>query len=1419
MQGQLFTSDYLLRGIMKSAAWEATKTPEYAAFRVSLVSALGKRSADDSLVEAQTESEIVAPILNALGFTDAWLPQINLSKKGREDVPDYLLFADAPRKAEALKLPDDKRPKLGIALVEAKRWQRELDRRDDSGGDTTKKLDFGAPSSQMLRYLSRADVASDRAIKWGMLTNGGTWRLYYQDARSRSEEFLELNIAAALGVAGVERDLLAPPDEDVLKLFYLLFSRAAFLPQAWDTGLRTLHQIALNEARLYEEQVSESLGKRVFAEVFPQLANALVDSDLQKVKDRNGQLSREYLEEVREAALVLLYRLLFVLYAEDRRLLPVADVRYKPYSLSKLREEIADAIDKRVVHSSRAKNYWNTLNDLFEIIAQGDDKVGMPAYNGGLFERARAPLLARVGVPDDAMAKVIDALSRRVEDISKPRINYRDLSVSHLGGIYERLLEYALVQEASAIAARPASFARKVSGSYYTHDDLVRLILDEAVGRLADEKLAAFHAQMEAFRTRKSLRPNEWEALEAVDPAAQLLELKICDPAMGSGHFLVALVDWLAGRVLEAIETVEESVNAMPWASHLVDQGKPYSSPLIARLAHIRVSIKKAGDEHGWALDDRQLDDRHIVRRMILKKVIFGVDKNPMAVELAKVALWLHTFTVGAPLSFLDHHLKCGDSLHGEKLGPIQAEIRERGAMFDEGNLASLAAAAKSLEEVADLTDTSIAEAHESKRLADEAEANMAHVHALLSFWRALRWLVPGWPEKFRKTKVKAGQEPTQTQLAIAEIFNPSRNIVLVADAGRIEGSGPSVDAANALLAQARALATRERFFHWWTAFPNVWKDGGGGFDAVIGNPPWDMLQMQEVEWFSERLPAVAMQVRAADRKAAILREEKRKSPVWNDFVAASGRSDAEQRVVRECGEYPMLSEGRSNLFKLFVERAQFLVQPQGIVGLLTPSGIAADKGASAFFRSITSPPEQDLFGDKGTRLAAFFDFENRSNPSGSYFPDVDSRFKFCAFIFGGMSRRFDSAKCGFFLHSLDDIASGDRVLHLGAEDFARVNPNTGAAPIFRTKRDAEITSRIYAENPVLVRHGFDDKDRVISEEKAWPVRYFQGTFNMTSDSEHFKTRTELQSLGFVPAAQNRWKNGKIEALPLYEGKMVQMFDHRAADIVLNNENLHRAAQQEAIQESAKQQPDRFPSPQFYTLAVHVEKSVRDTVIAFKDVTAPTNMRTMIAAFVPYTGFGNTLPYLKSDEPLSKQCLLLANLCSSTFDFVARQKVQGQHLNWYIVEQLPVIAPDRFEHPLDSLAISIPAAQKAPKTREISPETVADFIRAEVLALTYTAHDMAAFATDMGYVGADGKVKPPFVWNTHDRSHRMARLDAIFMKLYGMSEDDAAYILSTFPIVREKDEKAHGRFRAQDLILTYMRALDAGALTHADVVE
>ena len=1401
MQGQLFTQDFLQRGIGETLPYQALDDATFDRFRAALRSIYHSLNAHSTRNEAQTEQALIEPVLVELGWHGLTTRQVNMSVKGREDVPDLLLYADdADAAAADAEHEEHRRYRHGIAVLEAKRWMRPLDR-----GDAAEPTDPGAPSSQMLRYLSRADVVSDRAVKWGVLTNGAVWRLYYQDARSRVEEFFELDLAFALGVPGVQGEVDGVKPDHALRLFFLLFNRAAFLRQeGWDSGERSFHAFALDESRRYEEKVSQDLGARVFTEVFPRLAQALAEGDLQAQKHEIGygqfrrqQYTREYLDEVRESALVFLYRLLFLLYAEDRHLLPVGDKRYHAYSVRRLRDEVSEKVEAGLKWSSTMPKLWLALQGAFTLVDQGDDDIGMPAYNGGLFARSRAPLLERTLVPDAVMAPIIDALSRRTEDLLHAWINYRDLAVSHLGSIYERLLEYVLVHEVQAeddyrdkpeidrIVAQPASFARKVSGSYYTHDDLVQLILRESVGLLAHERLTAFDRQIDRYRKKTSLNPGDWDVLDRLDPASAILELKFCDPAMGSGHFLVALVDDLAGRVLEAVDTAAQSVAEQPWAAHLVERGQSWVSPLVARMAAIRATIRQTANTRHWAVTDAQLDDRHIVRRMILKKTIFGVDKNPMAVELAKTALWLHTFTVGAPLSFLDHHLKCGDSLHGERLETVLGGMQSVGTLFQMSELTRLEVAAKGLEQVAEFTDVDIAEAELSKSLAAEAKSQLAPLNALLDFWRAMRWLVPGWPVDSTARLGKLGDAPLRA--ALGELLSPARNLVAVLVAGRIDGEGEAIAAANDLLAQVRALAVREQFFHWWTAFPTVFKTGGGGgFDAVIGNPPWDRIKLQEVEWFAERDPKIAMQARASDRKRLIGELQKAGAPVAAQYAEATLRAEANARVLAKAGDFPLLGGGDVNLYSLFVERAQALVEPTGLVALLTPSGIAADKGAAEFFRSISTTG----------RLGALFDFENKK----VFFPDVHASFKFSTIVFGGAQRRFGESRCAFYLHRLEDLDDPARVLALTAEDFALVNPNTGAAPIFRTQRDADITTRIYRANPVLVqRSELNPATNQRTERKVWPVKYVR-MFDMTNDSKLFHTRAELETQGFASAGLNRWRNGDAEAVPLYEGKMVQMFDHRAADVVIHAENLHRAAQQEPIAAALKAQPDRYPLPQFFVRRTDVDEVAGlSYCVGFKDVTAPTNMRTMIAALVPASGYGNTLPILWPDGAASAAnyvhfaTLLLANLASTAFDYLARQKVQGQHLNWFILEQLPVIAPERFD-------------------AQIGGVKIAEFIRDQVLHLSYTAHDLAPFARDLGYVNADGSVKPPFVWNDEDRRARLAALDGLFMHLYGLNEDDAAYILDTFPIVREQDTAAFGRYRTKDEVLAQLRDIGSGAL-------
>ncbi|MBC6417217.1 MAG: restriction endonuclease, partial [Rhodospirillales bacterium] len=398
-----------------------------------------------------------------------------------------------------------------------------------------------------------------------------------------------------------------------------------------------------------------------------------------------------------------------------------------------------------------------------------------------------------------------------------------------------------------------------------------------------------------------------------------------CDPAMGSGHFLVSLVDVMADRVIAAMAEAELDVPEA-WGDYL--------SPLGERIDAIRKIILANAEERNWTIGKEQLDDRHIVRRMVLKRCIYGVDKNPMAVELAKVALWLHTFTVGAPLSFLDHHIRCGDSLFGSwvKRGIDKAAAHGTPLLLHEPMERALRAAPK-MQSVEGLTDAEIAEAQRSADLFAEIEDMTAPLDALLKLIHALDWLDIG--DKDRKSALRGffdGQfgDPLEIALGRRTPVRPGAK----AREETIEGqltAAEKFDLFHQVFAAARTLIAEENFLNWQVAFPGIWSAWEadrltGGFHAVIGNPPWDRMKLQQVEWFAGRRPEIAKAVRAADRKTLIAALEAAGDPLAQDYARASGRAEAGTRMARKGGDYPLLSGGDVNLYSLFVERAMTLV-------------------------------------------------------------------------------------------------------------------------------------------------------------------------------------------------------------------------------------------------------------------------------------------------------------------------------------------------------------------------------------------------------------------------------------------------------------------------------------------------------------
>lgn len=882
-QGLLFSDHFLRDGIKSMPEYGALITDgntRVAAMAQAMRGTFEKFPIDRHPDETQTEDDLIYPVLDALGWNrDRWLAQARAAKKGRADVPDMLLFAaaDDKQRANTEKNAGD-RYRHGIAIVENKRWQRPLDRKD-KGRARSKDEDDEVPSTQMLRYLSRAETLSDRRIQWGVLTNGRLWRLYHQGAKSRSEEYVEIDLPVLLGIERVPPDLFAPKADERehwLRVLVLLFGRESFTKSG--DGGRSFHQVALDEGRRWEERVADDLSRIVFGKLFPALATALDEAHPAPVRPR----SPTYLAEIKQSALILLYRLLFILYAEDRDLLPVRDKRYDDYALSGKRDDIARRLDNNDAFSRRASNYFRHVRDLCRIIDGGDAELGVPSYNGGLFAVSTAPLLDRIEIPDVVFAQIVDDLSRHDDGTRKRRINYRDLSVQQLGSIYERLLEFDLIEDDGAIKVAGDQEGRKGSGSYYTPEELVRLILERTIGPLLAERMTAFQAK--ADELAKSSRPKSDRLAEilALDPATRFLDIKVCDPAMGSGHFLVSLVDYLADHILEAIAVA-------PRLLRFADAEHPYVSPLTERIEQVRKRILALAKTRNWRVEEAQLDDRRLIRRMILKRVIHGVDKNPMAVELAKVALWLHTFTVGAPLSFLDHHLHCGDSLLGAWVRPTADWLESRGSLLINRYIGPAERTAATMAEIETITDTDIAEVEDSKAKYETIAEATGPLAAFLSLVQAERLMgvfdaapakrppsvadlergkaTPAAIARARKqwaayepalafqgvldgtygdpVRIAAGSDTVASAAMVEQLAllpdDPPDQAALFGDAQADERRRMR---AHKLVERARAIAEEQRFLHWEVAFPNVWRNWmskapAGGFDAVIGNPPY----------------------------------------------------------------------------------------------------------------------------------------------------------------------------------------------------------------------------------------------------------------------------------------------------------------------------------------------------------------------------------------------------------------------------------------------------------------------------------------------------------------------------------------------------------------------------------------------------
>lgn len=1047
----------------------------------------------------------------------------------------------------------------------------------------------------------------------------------------------------------------------------------------------------------------------------------------------DGTLSKDdYFQQL----LRLIYRLIFVFTVEERGVLHPQDdsaealaarrAYAEGYALTRLREL---CLKRRA--RTRHDDQWQAIRIVFRGLAQGEPRLALPAL-GGLFAPQQCTDLDNANLDNAHLLTGLQHLRWAVvaqgKGSSLTPVDYRNMGPEELGSVYESLLELV---PAIDLPARTFGFiglteegstagnARKLTGSYYTPDSLVQQLIKSALEPVIAQRLAD--------------HPD--------NPTAALLSIRVIDPACGSGHFLLA-----AAR----------------------------------RLAEELAQLRSLSDGQEGAIKPQ--DYRHALREVI-SHCIFGVDRNPMAIELARMALWLEGFTEGRPLGFLDHHLQVGDALLGltdltaleygiskDAFKPLSGDDRETCRELNKANTQAL----KQLEQQRKSPQFSLAlEQNNSLTALQALEAlpqdNLQHISAKQRAYQdflqhsknsplhhAADLLVGAY--LLEKTPDSQDKIPTTASLMLELMAQPDNH-----HAQHLQQR-----------AAAQAACRAASVFHWPLAFPQVFAQGG--FDCVLANPPWERIKLQEEEFFATRNADVAQAKNKAERSQRIqwlsegmlaahlhglahnisLEEQQ----LYREFIQARREAEASSVFAHvkgnDGGRYPLTGVGDVNTYALFAETILHITKnEQGFAGFIVPTGIATDASTQAYFGHISQTG----------RLVSLLDLENREK----LFPAVDSRMKFCLLTLG----QAEQAEFVFFATQVSQLADPHRRFSLTPEEFRLINPNTLTCPVFRSERDAELTKKLYRAAPVLIQEAVKSGSKVIQpEQNPWGIE-FATLFHMSNDSHLFKDQ---------PGEHD---------LPLYEAKLIHHFDHRFATYDADGKTRDLTA-------AEKQDPDLGIQPRYWVARSEVEAKLRDKewdrdwLMGWRDICRATDERTVIASVIPLAGVGNKIPlYLLGVKVTPQQsAVFLGNLSALVFDFVARQKIGGTTLNYFYMKQFPVLPPEAYT------------------------QSDLDFIVPRVLELTYTSHDLRGWARNLGYHGE------PFTWNDKRRCQLRAELDAYYAKLYGLTRDELRYILDpadimgedypseTFRVLKNKELKEFGEYRTQRLVLAAWDALE-----------
>lgn len=1170
-------------------------------------------------------------------------------------------------------------------------WNVDIDKRQSGVAGSARM----APYSMLQEFLNRSE-----GHLWGLVSNGRVLRLMRDNLAMTRQAYIEFDLEA----------MMAGEAYSDFGLLWLLCHESRFAAegsaQCW---LEKWCLAAEKEGVPLRQKLSKRVAMAISV-IGSGFLSHPANRELQRML-REGELDK--LDFYRQI-LRLVYRLIFLFVAEDRDLLhpstTTAEVKklyFEYYSTRRIR---------KLAERKRGSNHgdlWQQIQTLFTIMMSSSEcpRLGIKPFGSFLWSSKATPALANARLANSYLLEAIRYLAVTQSDGVTRAVDYRNLGAEELGSIYESLLEMhpdVHLDSATVELLEVPGNERKLTGSYYTPPSLVRCLLDSALEPVIEDRLK--------------------RAKTAAEKEQALLGLKVCDPACGSGHFLIA-------------------------AAHRIAK----------HLARVRTEETEPTPEAV----------RHALRDVI-GHCLYGVDINPMSAELCRVSLWIEALEPGKPLSFLDHHIRVGNSLFGatpelvadglpdaafEPIGDDNPKactlLRKRnsgeregiGGLFvkeDAFNAETLRLAVSKLDELPDDTLDAVA----SKERAfeqNERSYDFLSRKRLFDTWCAA-FVVP------KKFQVGATEPTGITQRHMRDLS---------------QGRGLPTETLSQVEQQSAACG----FFHWHLAFPEVFEHGG--FDVVLGNPPWERIKLQELEFFASESSEIAGAQNAAARKRLIEALPITNYTLWEKWFVASRAAQGESHFARNSGRYPLCGKGDINTYALFAEHNWRAVAPDGRAGFIVPSGIATDDTTKDYFQAIT----------KSGALRSLWEFEN----VGFFTAGKGHMLRFALTTLSGKGDPESFADFMFQGQAVTDLQDPERHFTLSAQDIAIINPNTGTCPIFRTKRDASITLKIYRTAGVLVRECAPDGN-------PWGLK-FLAMFHMTNDSGMFRTRGELVAAGWEQQG-NRFANGGKLMLPLYEAKMVYTFNHRSGSYedFKSGERPHRLP---LPSEERLHDPKYLPQPCYWVEQTYVNEKLndvweRDWLLGWRDVTdARASVRTVVACLVSRTALSNKIPlFLPSVKP-SMCAAFYANLSSFVLDYAARQKIGGITLNFFIVKQLPVLPPTNF-----SAFTPWSPADKA-----------IDWLLPRILELTYTAWDLKSFAEDCGDYGS------PFVWDTERRFYLQCEIDAAFFHLYGIKKDDVDYILETFHVLKRSDMRNYDEYRTKRVIQEIYDAFAHAAAT------